>query len=83
MFIVYIIRSENGRYYIGSTEDVAERVRQHNAKLFKCWTNRFSGWVLVYSEEFTKRTDALKREREIKRMKGGKQFKTLLGSLGS
>lgn len=70
MFIEYIIRSLEGRYYIGSTESVTERVHQHNAKQFKGWINQYNNWQLVYTEQFSTRTDALKREREIKRMKG-------------
>ena len=80
MYFVYIIRCAEGRYYIGSTEDIEKRVAQHNSKQYKGWTNRFNEWKLVYSESFSTRREALIREREIKKMKGGRSFKALVGS---
>jgi predicted GIY-YIG superfamily endonuclease len=77
---VYIIRCREGRYYIGSTMDVERRIAQHNSKTYRCWTNRYNDWMLVYRESFQTRREAVIREKEIKRMKGGIQFKTLLGS---
>ena len=80
MFYVYIIQAREGRYYIGSTENILKRIEQHNSKKFKGWTNRFNDWKLVYYESFLSRTEAIKRERQIKRMKGGTAFKKLIGS---
>jgi len=80
MYYIYIICSEEGRYYIGSTDDVDYRVKQHNSKQFKGWTNRYSNWRVVYTEKFSSRTEALICEKFIKRMKGGGQFKKLLCS---
>ena len=70
MHYVYVIRSREGRYYVGSTEDVEKRLKQHNAKSNRGWTNRFTGWEEVYREEFKTRLEARRREREIKK-KGG------------
>ena len=80
MYYVYIIKSRESRYYTGSTQDIQKRLMQHNLKLFKCWTNRFNDWKLVYSEEFKTRKEALIREKQIKKMKGGREFKRLVGS---
>ncbi|MEE4312105.1 MAG: GIY-YIG nuclease family protein [candidate division KSB1 bacterium] len=80
MFYVYIIESEEGKYYTGSTNDISKRIEQHNSNKFRCWTNRYSNWTLVYSESFETRSEAIKRENEIKKMKGGVQFKKLVGS---
>ena len=80
MFYVYVIQAKEGRFYIGSTEDITKRLQQHNSKQFRGWTNRFNDWKLVYSEQFDTRTDAIKREKQIKSMKGGKAFKMLVGS---
>jgi putative endonuclease len=67
---VYVIRSSEGRHYVGSTEDVEKRLKQHNAKSNRGWTNRFTGWHEVYREECKTRLEARRREREIKK-KGG------------
>jgi len=84
MYFVYIIKCIEGRFYIGSTENIEHRLSQHNSKLLKCWTNRYNQWQLVYSEGFSTRKDALLREKQIKSYKGGNAFKKLIGSsLGS
>ena len=84
MFFMYIIKSEEGRFYIGSSDDVEKRLTQHNTKQFKGWTSRYNNWLIVHTETFSTRTDALIREKQIKKMKGGVQFKELIsGSLGS
>ena len=70
MYFVYVIRSSEGRHYVGSTEDVEKRLKQHNAKCNRGWTNRFTGWREIYREEFKTRLEARHREREIKK-KGG------------
>jgi len=87
MYDTYIIQSEENRYYIGHTENTEIRLQQHNNGTFKGWTTRYTNWKLVYSESFSKRAEAIKREYYIKSMKGGEGFKRLLRlhqrSLGS
>ena len=80
MYHVYIIQCKECRFYIGSTENIEKRLEQHNSKQFRGWTNRYNEWKLVYSESFNTRTEALKRERQVKKMKGGLAFKMLVGS---
>ncbi|KMQ49614.1 hypothetical protein CHISP_3486 [Chitinispirillum alkaliphilum] len=84
MYYIYILRSDEGKYYIGSTEDVEKRIDQHNSKKYKSWSSRYNNWVLVHKEEFATRRESLIREKEIKSYKGGEAFKRLTGSsLGS
>ncbi len=67
---IYILRScEGDRYYVGSAEDVEQRIREHNGPGAK-WTKRYQPWVLVHSETFVTRGEAVARERELKRLKG-------------
>jgi putative endonuclease len=80
MFYVYVIKCKEGKFYIGSTEDIEKRLFQHNNKLFKAWTNRYSDWKEVYSESFNDRKSAVLRENEIKKMKCGNSFKLLINS---
>ena len=68
-FFVYILFSEKfNKYYAGSTKDLLKRVEHHNSERAR-WTKKYQPWKLVYSEEFTNRGDAMKKEREIKRSK--------------
>ena len=63
---VYILQSEtSGRYYVGQTDDVARRVVYHNRGLSRSTRGR-GLWKLVYKEAFATRSDACRRERQIK-----------------
>lgn len=79
MYYVYVIKSREGRYYIGSTENVEKRLKQHNSKSNRGWTNRFNDWAEVYREEYKTRLEARRRERELKKIRGTKKYKELLG----
>ena len=79
---VYILQSEkDGGYYVGETHDVASRLAFHNAGLQRSTCSRIP-FRLVYTEEFPDRHAALKREKEIKRYKGGNSFKRLIEGSG-
>jgi putative endonuclease len=79
MFVVYVLRSTEGRMYIGYSQDVETRIRQHNAAGNRGWTRRFTGWKEIYREEFRTRRQAIKRERELKKMRGTVKYKRLIG----
>ena len=68
-YFVYILESlKNGTYYIGSTQDIEERLKRHNQGRSK-YTKTGMPWKLVYTEKFSDRSSALKRENLIKRRK--------------
>lgn len=68
-FYVYIIQSENdGSFYIGSTNNLAERIERHSQGRSK-YTKSKRPWRLRHSEEFETRSEAVKRENQIKRRK--------------
>jgi len=68
-FYVYILQSlKDGSYYIGSTNDLDDRVKRHNQGRSK-YTKAKCPWELVYHEVFADRSSAAKRESEIKRHK--------------
>ena len=70
MFHCYILRSrKTGRRYVGSCEDLAERVRRHNAGESKA-TKHGVPWVLIRSESFVTRSEATQRERYYKTGRG-------------
>ena len=80
VFYTYVLYSEvNNRHYIGSTEDARRRLKEHSAGETRS-TKSGRPWILVYLERFETRSDAIKRENNIKRYKGGKAFKRLLES---
>lgn len=78
MYIVYIIQNrETKRYYVGYTEDLQDRLRRH--KQGRNTSTKSSGeWTIVHTEEFSDKVSAWKRERQIKKYKGGEAFKKLV-----
>lgn len=71
MFTVYALHSPDyGKIYIGSTSDLDSRMRSHNKLGKKGWTKNFRPWEVVYTEEHETKSEALKREKELKTAKG-------------
>ena len=81
MFHLYILFSASrDRFYVGSTGDtLEERIRKHNAN-HKGFTGGPGDWTLVYSEIYNSKSDALKREKEIKKWKSKKLILKLMSS---
>jgi len=66
---VYIMQSQkDSGYYIGHSSDLNDRLARHNQGRNK-YTKYKLPWKLVYIEEFDNRSEAMKREYEIKRKK--------------
>ena len=64
---VYIMGSENGRVvYIGITNDLDRRVREHKAGEIEGFTKRYRCHKLLYFEVFGEVRDAISREKQLK-----------------
>jgi putative endonuclease len=73
MFSVYILQSEKTRrYYIGSTQDITNRLSEHNSGETKSIRSGIP-WKLVYFEQYNTRTEAIKKEKKIK-TRGAKRY---------
>ena len=78
MYYVYILQSTvTNRYYVGHTQDIQNRLDRHNKKRVRS-TKSGVPWKLVYTELFNTKSDAYKREMQIKSYKGGNAFRELL-----
>ncbi len=78
MFYVYILKSDKvNRYYTGHSKDYNKRLNEHNKGKVRS-TKPYIPWKVVYIEKFDKKSDAFKRELEIKKYKSGNAFKKLL-----
>ena len=78
MFFMYIIYSEKrDKYYIGYTANLEIRVEKHNIGATRS-TRSGIPWVLVYSEEFDNKSDAIKREIAVKKKKSRKYIESLI-----
>lgn len=78
---VYILENPDGKQYIGQTRDLKCRLESHNSGRAN-YTSRFSGpWKLIYSEVFSTRGDAVRRERQLKRQNGGDVLRKVIRDL--
>ena len=68
---VYILECSDKTFYTGITTDLARRVEEHNSNTGKGakYTKMRQPVRLVYSEFASDRSEASKREAEIKKMK--------------
>ena len=81
MFYVYILKSINSNhYYIGHTSKLKGRLSDHNLGLVKS-TKKYLPWKIVHTETFKTKSEAYKRELQIKSYKGGNAFKELIKSV--
>jgi putative endonuclease len=78
MFYTYILQSEkDGSFYIGYTQNLANRLEQHNMAR-KGYTASRQPWVLVYHEAFGSKSEAMKRERFLKAQKNRNFYEKLI-----
>ena len=69
MYSVYILRCADDTLYVGSTNDLAKRLHQHNhAKSGAHYTKIRRPVILVWSEAVTNLAAARAREAELKRL---------------
>jgi len=74
MWIVYIIKSEEGLIYTGITKDLEKRLQEHNYGR-SYYTKRGSNWKLIYSERYDSSDQARKREKYFKNNAGKEWLK--------
>jgi len=78
VYFVYILYSEElDRYYIGSTENVEERLKKHLAN-HAGFTGKAKDWQIKYTEEFFEKIQALKREKQLKGWKNRTRIEQLI-----
>ena len=81
MYYAYIIYSEKiDQYYVGSAQDVEERLRRHNNNHSKS-TKGKGPWKLITSFSFETRSEAMLFEKKIKK-RGAGRFLNDIGFFG-
>jgi putative endonuclease len=77
-FVVYILQSKsNQSFYVGYTSFLILRIREHNSGMSK-HTSKHIPWEVVYVEFFNSKTEAIKREKSIKKMKSRNYIEELV-----
>ena len=67
MCYMYILECSNGQYYVGSTQDLDLRLKQHQAGEGSNFTKKHLPVKLVYYEKFQRIDEAFNREHQVKR----------------
>jgi putative endonuclease len=65
-YYVYILSSFSRTLYVGVTNDLQCRVRQHKSKQMPGFTSRYNVTRLMHCESFDDVTAAIAREKQIK-----------------
>jgi len=79
MFTTYVLYSEKyDKIYIGYTSNLQQRLLSHNELATKGWTIKFRPWQLIYQEEFDTKSQAMKREKQLKSFQGRKFVRRLI-----
>jgi putative endonuclease len=65
---LYILESENKRYYVGSTNNLERRLKQHQ-RGHTSTTLRMKNWILVFQQEYESLEKAREAEKVIKSWK--------------
>ena len=68
-YFVYILRTSSNTLYIGQTNNLKKRLKEHANKTTRSakYLRYFLSFTLVYSEEYPTRIDAMRREIQLKR----------------
>jgi putative endonuclease len=78
MYFLYVIESEINKFlYVGITNDINKRLKEHNSGKTKS-TKGYTPWKLVYSENFENRLDARKKEIYYKSGCGKEYLKSII-----
>ena len=68
LFYVYLLASQKqGTLYLGVTRDIVRRVYEHKEKMLPGFTARYDVRRLVWFEAYDDPTNAIEREKEIKK----------------
>jgi len=82
-FYVYILRTSSNTLYIGQTSDLDRRLEEHKSNKAKSakYLRYFDSFKLVYSEKYPTRTEALRREAQLKKWPRAKKLALIEGNL--
>jgi len=78
MYFVYVLQSDlNNRLYVGYTTDIKRRIAIHNKRKVSS-TKHYAPWRLIFTETYTNKEDALRKEKYFKTTVGKRALKIML-----
>ncbi len=83
MYFVYILECADKSFYVGCTNDLSRRIKQHNESKWGAHYTKLRRPVkLIYSEQFTILKTARQRESEIKAWRRYKKLSLIKNTAG-
>lgn len=81
-YFVYVMRTSANTFYVGQTNNLEKRLKEHQNKTSKSarYLRYFSSLNLIYSEEFPTRGEAMKREWQLKKWSRSKKEALVAGN---
>jgi putative endonuclease len=71
MHFTYVLYSSLfNKIYIGFSSDVQNRLLIHNDTRNTGWTAKFQPWNILFYEEYATKSEAMKREKQLKTSRG-------------
>lgn len=70
MYYVYILKTSKNTLYTGQTNNLEKRIKEHQSKSARSskYVRSFDSFELVHKEEYNSRSEAMKREFELKKL---------------
>jgi putative endonuclease len=65
-YYTYILRNKSGNFYIGVTNDLIRRTREHKRKYVNGFAEKYNIDILVYYELYGDPMSAITREKQLK-----------------
>ena len=76
-YYVYIMTNQSRTLYVGFTNNIQQRVRQHKDDLVEGFTSRYKIDTLVYFETFSDAVSGIAREKQIKKWRREKKVRLI------
>lgn len=78
MFTVYILYSlAYDKTYVGQTSDLTARMEYHNISAEKSFTSKYRPWKLMHAEQYSSRSEAMRKEKWFKTGAGRDEIKRI------
>ncbi|EKD57374.1 MAG: hypothetical protein ACD_57C00325G0001 [uncultured bacterium] len=83
MYYLYILRTSSNTLYVGQTNNIEKRIKEHKNKTSKSarYIRYFNSFNLVYSEKYKTRKEAMRREIQLKKWSRVKKEALIRGDL--
>lgn len=79
-FYAYLLRCNDGSYYVGHTDDLEHRFAQHQSGALGGYTATRRPVVLLWTDSFQTRDDAFAAERKLKGWSRAKKEALIAGN---